>query len=345
MKRSSYLVIACLLLLTGFTVYTYLTKSKATTVDDKSRAFNLKDTASVTKIFIADKEGNKSLIKRGKDGWTVNDKFRCRSEAILNLLEVIRNVEVKSSVPKEAKESVIKFMSFNAIKVEIYSGDDLIRQYYVGHETPDGESSYLILTDPETGKNYKDPYICFIPGFIGYLQPRYIANENEWRDRLVINYTPPQVSSINVRYNTLSPDSSFTIDLLNTTTFRLRDGKGQAVAFDEAKLKQYLIYFQNISYEVLITGKNKKLQDSLTRVGPFCTISVTGKSFKTDTYKFFRKRFEGAFNPELGVKYEYDPDRLYMTFDNDRQWAVVQYFVFGKLFVSPGYFKPASVKK
>lgn len=107
------------------------------------------------------------------------------------------------------------------------------------------------------------------------------------------------------------------------------------------------MYFQNISYEVLMTGRNKKLQDSLLAVKPFFTIDVTTTNgFKTDSYRFFRKAFTGEVNPELGVKYEYDPDRLYLNFDNGKEWALVQYFVFGKLLAGSNYFAPASsVKK
>jgi hypothetical protein len=346
MKRSSFVIIIALLVLTGFAVYTYFSRASFSTVEDESRDFKYEDTASVTKIFIADKEGNQSLLVRGKDGWTVNNKYRCRSEAILNLLEAVKHVEVKMSVPRGAKDNVIKFMSFNALKVEIYAGEDLVKQYYVGHETADGEATYMLLTDPESGKNFEDPYICFIPGFVGYLQPRYIATEHTWRDRIVLNYVPPQMKEISVKYMQTAADSSFSIELLNTTTFKLRDGAGREISFDEAKLKQYLVYFQNISYEGLITGKNKKLQDSLLMAGPFCEITVTGKNFKSDVYKFYRKTFTGEVNPDLGVKYAFDPERLYMSFDGGREWAIIQYFVFGKLLVTSAYFRaPESVKK
>ncbi len=346
MKRSSFVIIAALAALAGFAIYTYVSRSPLSTVEDEDRNFRYEDTASITKIFIADKEGNKALVERRKTGWVVNNKFPCRSEAILNLLEAVRNVEVKMSVPKTGRDNVIKFMSYSALKVELYTDDKKVKQYYVGHETQDGEGTFMLLSDPESGKNYPEPYICFIPGFTGYLQPRYIANENLWRDRLVMNYTPPEMQQISVKHFNSSPDSSFAIELLNTTTFKMRNGSGKEIMFDELKLRQYLVYFQNISYEVLITGKDVHLQDSLKKVGPFSEISVTGKNFKTDVFKFYRKSHKGQVNPELGVKYEYDPDRLYMSFDNGREWAVIQYFVFGKLLVNTGYFAASSsVKK
>jgi hypothetical protein len=343
-KRSK-LILIILVALTGFAVYTYLSRSSYSTVEDPSRDFGFRDTAAITKIFIADKEGNSSTLLREKSGWRVNDKYSCRSEAILNLLEVIRNVEVKMSVPKGARDNVIKFMSFNAVKIEIYAGKKLVKQYYVGHETPDGEATYMILTDLRTGKNFKDPYVCFIPGFNGYLQPRYIASENAWRDRLVLNYIPPEINQISVNHIKVASDSSFNIQLINSGTFKLSNGRGEELEFDEEKMKQYLVYFQNISYEGLITGKDKHLQDSLTASKPFCEITVTRKDNKTDLFKFYRKPYRGDINPEIGVTYTFDPDRLYMSFDNDKEWAIIQYFVFGKLLVNSSYFSAGETVK
>jgi hypothetical protein len=346
-KYSSLIIIGILVLLAGLSIYLYRSKSKLSTVDKDSRNFSYKDTAAITKIFIADKEGNHSTLVRTKTGWVVNDKYACRSEAILNLLEVIKNVEVKMSVPKEARQNVIKYMATRSMKVEIYAGDELVKQYYVGHETDDSEGSFMLLTDVESGKNFDEPYACFIPGFIGFLQPRFIAKENEWRDRIVINYIPPQIKEISVKHFDAPKDSSFSIELVDTKTFHLKNADGVIIPFDEARLKQYLVYYQNISYEVLITNKNKKLQDSLAAQQPFCEISVTTKQFSTDVYKFYRKKFAGDVNPEMGVKYEYDPDRLYLRFANDKEWALGQYFVFGKLMTSRNYFnpQPTTVKK
>jgi hypothetical protein len=346
MKNSrSLTIVVALLILSGLSVYLYFSKSKAGISDKEGRNFSYKDTAAITKIFIADKEGNQSTVVRTKTGWVVNDKFACRTEAILNLLEVIKNMEVKMSVPKEAVKNVIKLMATRATKVEIYTNDGLVKQYYVGHATEDSEGSYMLLTDVGSGENYKEPYVCFIPGFKGYLRPRFIAKENDWRDRIVINYTPPEIKEISVKHLTAPKDSSFTIELLDTKTFRLKNANGAALPFDEAKLKQYLVYFQNNSYEALITNRNKKLQDSLAAQMPFCVITITTTKFTTDTYKFFRKQFLGDINPDLGTHYDFDPDRLYLRFDNGKEWALGQYFTFGKLFVSRNYFTPSTVKK
>lgn len=347
-KISSFVILALLLALVGVSVYLYASRSKMSTISGDGRDFAHRDTASITRIFIADKEGNASTLTRTKKGWVVNDKYACRSDAILNLLEVIKLVEVKMPVPKDSRENVIKFMSFNAIKVEIYEGDDLVKQYYVGHETPDAEGSFMLLTNVETGKNYKDPYACFIPGFKGFLAPRFIARENEWRDRLVMNFIPPQMKQVKIEHPGAAADSSLTVDLLNANTFSVKTLSGKSIDFNEEKLRQYLVYFQNVSYEVLLTGKNTKLQDSLATAGYFTRITVTTTDGKAHEYRFYRKPFLNDRVADSGIKYPFDPDRLYMSFNAGREWALIQYFVFGKLLVNSEYFSqptPPSVKK
>lgn len=348
MKKSSasWIIIALLTLLSGVSIYLYFSKSKFSTVNQDDRAFSFKDTAAITKIFIADKDKHQSTIERTKKGWVVNNRFNCRPDAILNLLEVIKQVDVKMPVQKAGRDNVIKFMSYNAIKVEIYAGDELVKQYYVGHETEDAEGSFMILTNLETGKNFENPYVCFIPGFTGYLQPRYIADENDWRDRVVMNFIPPEIKQIKVEQPGVPADSAFTIDLLSANSFELKDLNGKQHNFDEAKLKQYLVYFQNLSYETLITNRNRRMTDSLSLQRPFEVITVTSKDGRKDEFKFYRKHYDGGFSKDMDVKFAYDPDRFYMNFDGGRQWALAQYYVFGKLCINAAYFEAdPSVKK
>ena len=96
-KSSSLIVISVLIILVGISIFIYTSKSSLSTVDEDSRNFAFRDTASITRIFIADKDGNKADLKKTKNCWVVNDKYNCRNDAILNLLEVIKLVEVKNA--------------------------------------------------------------------------------------------------------------------------------------------------------------------------------------------------------------------------------------------------------
>ncbi len=339
MKRSSLILISVLVALSLLAFYLYKTKAKPSTTDDmEDRKFAVKDTASIGKIFIADKEGNSSNILRTKEGWFVNNKFKCRTDAILNLLEIIKNIDVKMPVPKSAQEETVKLLAGLSFKVEIYNtNNELIKQYYIGHETQDYEGSYMLLTDIENGVNFNTPYICHLPGFKGYLKPRYICKENEWRSQQVISLTPNQIKQIKVEY-LANQDSSFVLDVIDTKNFKLNSLQGKLLTATEGNLKQYLAYFQNLNYEGLISSYSKKFQDSLLINKPFCTITIDERPFKTNILKFYRKEAPNHLKSDTLNKYSYDPDRFYLVFEGDKQFAIAQYYIFGKILVTPKYF-------
>ncbi len=344
-NRSSLITVALLSVLIGISYYLYKNKNKSSTLDSDARNFKIDDTASITRIFLVNKNGAQSTVERTKSGWMVNKKFPCRPEAIETLLYTMKMIDVKSPVPKAAKQNIIKQMTANSIKVEVYAGNELIKQYYVGRENQEHDGTYMVLTNIDSGENYDDPFLTCIPGFDGFLSSRYIVSENEWRDKTVVNYIPPQLSEIKVE-SMEHPDSSFVIKLNSTTDFSLKKLDGTAITFEEIKMKQYLAYFQNLQYEGLFTSMNSKLTDSLKNVLPFFKISITDKNGEKKVLNFIHKNSTPDINTKYGENYKYDPDRLYLKFNNDKEFALIQFFVFGKILQNYGYFLPQnSVKK
>lgn len=344
-NRSSLIVITLLTIACAVSYYLYKNKTSGSTVDKDARDFKIEDTASVTKIFIADKNKHSITLERTKTGWVTTNKYPARADAINLLLYTMKMLDVKSPVSKNAKTGVINYMIGHAVKVQVYSGDDLIKQYYVGHENAKMDATHMILTNIETGENYEEPFLMCIPGFNGYLSSRYFISENEWRERMVINYTPPQLKAIKLEFAE-HPDSSYVIKLNSTTNFELQKLNGTPMPFDEVKMKQYLAYFQNISYEKLLNNVNKKLVDSVRNALPFVKMSITDVKNQTRQFNFVRKNSTAELNMKYSTHYIYDPDRLFMNYGTENDVAVVQYYVFGKILQTYGYFLPKNgVKK
>jgi len=339
MKKNSIITIIILLVLAVAAIFVYKNKGKSSTIDKEASDFGLKDTASVDKIFMADKEGKTVLLERKPEGWVVNGKFPARPDAIETLLYTIRMVEVKSPVSKAGRETAIKFMAGKSVKVEVYAKGKKVKQYYVGHPTQDHTGTYMLMSDPETGENFKDPFITHIPGFNGYLSTRYFVEEADWRGRLMINYRPPQIKQIRLELHEM-PDSSFVIDLFSMQRFGLKNGKGQQLQFAEDKLKQYIAYFQNVNCEYVLE-KKEHLVDSLSKSGiPFATLTVTDRDNKQGVTQFYHKYPVASKNEQYGVDYKYDPDRLFVRYNGGKDYGVAQYYVFGKMLQTYKYFIP-----
>lgn len=336
-NKSSLIVIILLTILCAVSFYLYKNKTSGSTVDKEARDFKIEDTASITRIFMADKNGNSITLTRTKNGWETTNHYHCRADAINLLLYTMKRMEVKSPLSKNAKPGVIKFMIGKSIKVQAYHNDELIKQYYVGHENMENDATYMILTNPDTGENYEDPFLMCIPGFNGYLSSRYILSEDEWRDRLVLNYIPPQLKSIKLDY-TANKDSSFVINLKSTTSFELKKLDGTSLPFDESKMKQYLAYFQNVNYEKLLNNFNKRLVDSVQNAVPFLKMTITDNTNKVREFSFVYKKSTPDLNMKYGVDYKYDPDRLFLVDETTKDVSVIQYYVFGKIMQTYGYF-------
>lgn len=337
MQKKSIIIILMLALLSGLAIYFYKTKGGHSTIDKEMSDFAVKDTASIDKIFLADKDGKTILLEKTKTGWTVNGKYPARYDAVEMLLYTIRMVEVRSPVSKSSMKNVLKIMASKSTKVEIYSHGDKIKQYYVGHTTQDHLGTYMLLTNLDNDENYEEPFVTHIPGFDGFLNTRYYTDEIDWRDRLVFNYSPPQIKQIKLDLH-IMPDSSFTIDLFSMQRFGLKTGKGEQLNFDEAKLKQYITYFFNVNTEVVLDKKDH-LTDSLSKSGiPFATLTVFDRNNGKSVCEFYRKKPIAAKNQEYGIDYQYDPDRLFIKYNDGKDYGVAQYYIFGKILQTYGYF-------
>lgn len=341
-KNKNFIIVVILLLLAVAAVFVKNIKGRNSTLNEDAKKFKLEDTASVTKIVLSDKKGKILTLERTRDGWKVNGKYKARPDAIQTLLYTIRMVDVKYPVPKSMRDGVLRTMAGFATKVQIYSNNELIKQYYVGHNTQDYEGTFMLLSNLDNGKNYDEPFICHIPGFRGYLTVRYFTDEQEWRNRLILNVTPPELNYVEYK-NLEKPDSSFKIQILNPNQFEVMNGKGQIIKANPLKVKQYLAYMQNLNAQTYLTYLNKKLCDSIAQTRPFAMLNMEYKNpQKIISYAFYYKKSNKEINDKYGKEYQYDPDLLYVRFpskDSDiMETAIIQYYVFGKLFQNYDYF-------
>jgi hypothetical protein len=338
MKKSTIIVLTILIALAGLSIYIYKNKAKTSTINKEASDFSFKDTASIDKIFLADKNNKQVLLEKKPEGWILDGKYPVRPDMIDLLLYTIRSVEVKSPVSKSGRTSVIKIMASKSTKIEIYSKGEKVKQYYVGHATQDNTGTYMLLTNTETDENYEEPFVTHIPGFEGFLSTRYLTEAIDWRDRLILNYNPPKIKQIKMEFHEI-PDSSFVIDLFSMQRFGLKTKNG-SIPFEEDKLKQYIAYFQNVNCEVVLDKKDP-LVDSLSKSAvPFATLTLIDRNNGSSVCEFFHKQSVPEKNEQYGKNYKYDPDKLFVRYNNGKDYGVAQFYVFGKILQTYQYFLP-----
>ena len=190
-----------LFILITFCILFFLSENKSTISSNDT--FSVADTSSITKIFIADRKGNTISLDKKDNNWIVNNKFNVRKDAINVLLSTIHQIKIQQPVSLSAFDNVIKNLSSTGVKVEIYAGTEALKIYTVGNETANHLGTYMLLD----GSN--EPFIMHIPGFNGYLSPRYgiqgqIIDEKTWRRRIVFDIEESTINNISIN-NLLEP--------------------------------------------------------------------------------------------------------------------------------------------
>jgi hypothetical protein len=292
--------------------------------------FAYKDTASITKIFLADKFGHSVLLERTSNGWNANGKPAMQSQVIF-LLDAIKNIEVRHPAAKAAYNNIMKQMAATGIKVEIYVKDKNVKTYYVGHETQDQMGTYMYM------QNSDNVYAMHIPGFNGILNVRYNTNEKAWWKKNVFSYAPEEIASITVE-NFLFPEKSFQI--VSNESFELfsyPSGKKIDGAAEE-KILNYVSFFSDINYEKELASINEQI-DSAKKAGRMMHITVKTKSGDQRIARLYRKprpeSDEDDWERQSPDWSPYDPDRFYLEIDSLPETFLAQYFVFRKLMRTP----------
>jgi hypothetical protein len=337
MKKNGGIIIVVIVLLL-ISAYFLFFKNKFNTIGEKDNQFAVADTGSVTKICIADRNNHSVTLTRVTQGlWKVNDKYFVRSDAINTLLYTMKTVSVKALVDKAVWDKTIKNMASTAVKVDIYTGgkgDTKIKSYFVGTPTNDHLGTFMLLVNPNTDENYKQPYITYIPGFDGFLNTRYFVEEEGWRDRTILRYYPNEIKSVTLNYPIA--DHSFTITTIAKNKFTIQnpDNHKSMARFDTNAVRQYLTYFQFVAWEVVVNPDKK---DSIIASTPICIMDIKDTLGANTNIRLYNRKAPPNVNNKYGKDYVYDPDRLYALV-NGKDFVLVQYFVFGKLLQDPTYF-------
>jgi hypothetical protein len=328
MKRNRIFLIV-LILLGSLTFWFVINKGKGT-IKEELRNFSYKDTAAVVKVFMADKKGRQVLLEKQNDGtWLVNKKTPARPDAIKIMLATIHDVEVRSPVGKAAYNNIIKAIAANAVKVEIYDVNGHAKTYYVGSPTQDQLGTFMYL------ENSTVPFITHIPGFNGYLTPRYSTKEDDWKVKNVFHLSQGMLDELQV-IDREQPGYSFRIKNNGNNSYSLFDEKGkQLEGASQDKIINYLDYYGMINYEMEETSLSKSQVDSLMHQQPFRTIKLTYTDGKNTMVNFWKRPVTGSTavkENEAGTPFKFDVDRMTAQIEGDNRLIVVQYFSFEKLF-------------
>lgn len=338
MKRNRNILII-FLILAAVAIILLLTRS-LDTFSRPGNEFAIDDSASVTRIFMSDKNNNSvTLSRQSGGGWLVNDRYPAQMINIALLLKTMLQIEVQQPVPKAAHNSIVREMAVNSVKVEIFQQvyridfaglrwfphEKLTKVYYVGGATQNNLGCYMLM------EGAGEPYIIYLPGFRGFVSPRYSPIEKYWRDYNVFRTNIPEIASVKVDVS--DPSLSFEVKNAGNNRFRListSDGS-EIPDYDTLKMLNFLSGFRNLNYEALINDMDPVRKDSILKSTPFLIITLTDTTGKISAMKVYHKKGpEGQTDPD-GNSLPYDLDRLYASVNEGQDFTLIQYFTFDKV--------------
>ncbi len=175
MKKKNLLILVITLILLIIAAFLVIRQSSGT-FGSGMKDFAVTDTASITKVFLADKNNNTILLDRKAPGdWLLNGTYRARNSGIKMLFETFSNLVPKFPVPKKAHNSVITQLAASSVKVEIYQQvyrirlfgiklfphEKLTKTYYVGGATQDNMGTFMLMEGAEV------PFVVHLLGLRG----------------------------------------------------------------------------------------------------------------------------------------------------------------------------------
>lgn len=289
-----------------------------------SDEFAVQDTLSICQIFLVDKHNHHvTLIKHSNNVWFVNDSTEADQTKINIILQTLHDIQVLRPITDGEQNRVVALLSSEGVKVECYNANkDRIKTIYVGPGTADNLGTYMLVE----GANM--PCVTHIPGFVGYLSPRFFTDKIIWQSKKVFDSKAENIIELEVNYPKTKSDG-FVIK-----SNKLYDINGIEQTIDKGKLGYYLSSFQHLYFEGYKSELDTKIRDSIRNLIPYCIVKLKAKGAEDRTLYLFEKKTDQSTMQqfdEKGNPIMIDKERYYGFKDNDANLFIVQTFNFGRI--------------
>jgi len=296
-KQKVYLILAIVLAILAILSIVHRKGVFNRSMDSKnlSEVFAIKDTALVTKIFMADMFGDKVLLTKTSEGWIVDNQRPAAAYKIKDLLITMASIRVAQPIAKNAQNSIIQMLAVSSTKVQIYetrplfhlfghsfyTKERLSKTYYLGDATQNNLGSFASI------EGLPESYIVYKPGFRGFVTPQFSPKPEDWFSQLIFSTKLTQIQSA-IFSDTENPENSFFVEKVGIRSFSLFDSqKNEIYDYDTTKLINMLSEFRQRYYEKFLINIEKTVKDSIAHSNFFKTISVTDINNQTTTLHLF----------------------------------------------------------
>jgi len=354
MKRQKvYVIVACLLAILSVIAIVYKKGGFNKSLDSKnlSTIFAIKDTTTITRIFMADMFGDKVLLTKNAEGWMVDHHKPASKYKMNDLLATLVSLRVAHPIAKAGHQSIIEMLAVNSTKVEVYetkplftlfgrpffTKERLLKTYFLGDATQNNQGSYALL------EGMSEPYIIYKPGFRGYVTPLFSPKPIDWYSQQMFGTKLTRIQNASF-IDIENPENSFFVEKSGPRSFTLFDAhKNVILDYDTTLLVNMLSEFRERNYEMFLPNMPESLKDSILQLNFYKIISVTDVDNRTTTMKLYHLITTGELwrDEDLieDIYHEFNKDRSYATLnDNTDEIYTIQFYHFDRQIQPLSYF-------
>lgn len=297
--------------------------------------FAVPDTASITKVIIRDKKPSSVVLERTTNGWVVDGIHPVRKDAIEVLLKTVGEVRLKNFVTESAVPEIEQRMEVYGKWIEVFVGEQRVKSYIVGTETPDMLGTYYKMVGAEL------PFSVYIQGFNGYLSTRFFTESTMWRDRTIFGLAPQAIKNVEMVLPqdpnggwmiTRQNPADLTGPLLEPATapehWSMVGAAHEPIAVsDPLALFTVVKSIETLKYEGAIIASDNiwEKKDSIFASTPAFELLVTTTNGDHLRTRAFYKKPEGQQQSADGTVHVWDPDRFYAELPDGRMALIQRY--------------------
>jgi len=278
-------------------ILVYFMSSKKGTLEKELKYFVVEDTASINKIKVSDAK-NSLILERQKSNWKINNSYTARNEAIYDILKIFNQLQIQSTVPNSALDSVEKSLKTNYFQLEL-SGNFIGTKTFKINNLTNKMGSYF------WSENSESPLILYVPGMNKNLAAYFSTNPAFWRSKTVIDYLPNEIKSVELSYPAEN-EKSFRI--INNKKIEFFDFEQKKIEnFNREEIQNYLSLFRKIEYKNLIENTDIQL-NTFDKKKIYALLTLIDSKNTENTLKLYQK---------LNDKNEVDLNVLYAIQNNE----------------------------
>jgi hypothetical protein len=310
MKSLKYLIILLSLLL--IVALTLVLTNHKSTIPATFQKVAVPNTGEISLITITS-GADQIILARDNGDWRLNNAFKAKKEAIDLLLNMLQRLEVAAPVPRRYQAIAAKKLVNQGKFVQIHTGNHLLRSFYIAYDTSETLRTIYLKEGSKT------PFILKLKGYsLSDISLLFSLQVRFWRDDVLFNYKPSDISAIQVDYP-LNPSQSFKISIRSENRSELvKTSTGESIKnVDNEDTRHYLYYFSGVEYQLSDTDILPVTDDDLL----FAEISITDVSDTTVQVRLYRK----ALKTSSDDAQKYDLYRCFGRINEENEIISVKY--------------------